>query len=384
MYFFEVFRAEAKAIFSDAAIVLTIIGGVILYAFLYPQPYLKEAVSGLGVVVIDEDKSDMSRQMKFMIEATPEIHIIKEVPSLLDARKLLVQGEAKGIIVLKHDFKRDVLLGHQPRVAIAADASYFLILGAILKGASKAILTESATLKITKLMLSSEPLANAKKEYTPYTLESMNLFNPHNSYTQYVIPAVFIIILQQTMLIGLGILGGHDNESPSDYSDNAPIWMRISARVSIFMALFMVHFLFYFGLCFEYYEVLHLASIADLLTLGFAFLLSSALLGVTLGALFPNREMATPLILFSSLPLVFSAGFVWPIEALPQWIVTLSLFFPSAPAIQGFLKINQMGTSFDAILVQYGVLWLQIFVYGLLSYLLLKAKKDARGTLKTL
>jgi len=379
MRFLEVLVGEAKNIFTDLAIVLTVVGGVVLYSFLYPQPYMKMAVSELKVVVIDHDKSDTTRQLKFMLEATPQIDIIAEVPSLLEAKKLFVSGGVKGIIIFDENFKRDLYLGKQPSVAVAADASYFLILGSILTGASKAILTESATLKIGKIMSGATPLVRAKKEYTPYTLNVHALFNPQNSYVQYVIPAVFIIILQQTLLIGLGILGGRDNENLNFRTSCAPVWMVMTSRIVIFMSLFMVHFLFYFGFSFEFYNIVHLGAIGDILTFGFAFLLSATLLGLTLGALFPNREMVTPIIVFSSLPLVFSAGFVWPIEALPSWIVTLSLFSPTTPAIQGFLQLNQMGASFSEIMVPYATLWLQILFYGLLAYALLSHKREIKA-----
>lgn len=380
MSFFEILKAEAKAVFSDTAIVLTIIGGVILYSFLYPQPYLNEAVSELDVVVIDHDNSDVTRRLKFMMQATPQIKISHEVASLKEARKLLVDDVVKGIIVFDKHFTRDLYLGQQPNVAIAADASYFLILGAILEGASKAVLTEAATFKVGRLMQESLPYAKAKEAYSPYVLKTINLFNVHNSYTQYVIPAVFIIILQQTMLIGLGILGGRDMEGLNHETINAPVSAVIAARLIIFITVFFVHAMFYFGFSFEFFNVSHLANMSDLVGLTLLFLLSSALLGLSLGALFPNREMATPIILFSSLPLVFSAGFVWPIETLPSWIISLSLFFPSTPAIQGFLQLNQMGAPLEAISIQTGVLGLQIVLYGLLAYLLLVR---ARGKIQS-
>ncbi|HFU74510.1 MAG TPA: ABC transporter permease, partial [Helicobacteraceae bacterium] len=139
MRFIEVLILETKAVFSDIAIVLTIIGGVILYAFLYPQPYVNEAVSELSVAVIDSDNSDVTRRLKFMLEATPQIKITNEVQGLEDAKELLRRDKIKGIIIFKKDFTHDIYLHKQPTVAIAADASYFLILGAILEGASKTV-----------------------------------------------------------------------------------------------------------------------------------------------------------------------------------------------------------------------------------------------------
>jgi len=102
---------------------------------------------------------------------------------------------------------------------------------------------------------------------------------------------------------------------------------------------------------------------------------ASAFFGIFLGSLFSSREIATPVILFSSLPLVFSAGFIWPLEALPDSLRLLSNAVPSTPAIEGFLKLNQMGATFDMIISEYAVLWLQVLVYAILGYYFINKKR---------
>ncbi|MEA1982562.1 MAG: ABC transporter permease [Campylobacterota bacterium] len=372
MRFLEVLRAEAKLIFSDIAIVLTVIGGVILYAFLYPQPYASQSVSKLSVSVVDLDRSQVSREIAFKLNATPQISIKRNDMSHRDAKEALLRGEVQAIVLIPKNFSKDLKQHLSPVIAVGADSSYFLIYGAVLEGAMKAVLTQSATLKVGRLLVSGEPLEKARKAYTPYKLQIINLFNKNNSYTQYVIPAVYIIILQQTMLIGLGILGGGINERLVRREDGhytrAPIWMMMTSRYIIFGALFFLHMLFYFGFSFSFFEVTHLANIADLLNLGVAFITACIFFGIFLGSIFNAREVATPIILFSSLPLVFSVGFIWPQEAIPTFIQNLSLLSPSTPAMQGFLRLNQMGAEFGAVVPQYVILWLQALIYAILGY----------------
>jgi ABC-2 type transport system permease protein len=63
------------------------------------------------------------------------------------------------------------------------------------------------------------------------------------------------------------------------------------------------------------------------------------------------------------MPLVFSAGFIWPVEAIPSPIVWLSQLFPSTPAIQAFLTINQMGGEWASVASHYTLLWLQAIAW---------------------
>ncbi len=370
MSFFEVLKFEFKNIFTNIPIVLTIIGGVLFYSFFYPQPYSNEVVKTLKVSVVDLDNSELSRKLIFSLSASPELNIIRKDLSSSDAKKALIENKIKGIIIIPAHFKRDLALHVSPTIAVGADANYFLIFGSVVHGALKSILTESASIKVANLLIKNTPLISAKKAYTPYTLQTINLYNPNMSYTYYIIPAVFILILQQTMLIGLGILGGFYNERKEKYL--APIWMKISSRTLIFGSLFSTHMLFYFGFSFDFYHIPHLASAFNMLKLGLPFILSTLFLGIFFGGLLKNQESATPIVLFSSLPLVFSAGFIWPKEAIPEFITYFSLLFPCTPAMQGFLKLNQMGANFDGVLVQYGLLWLQVLLYLVLSIYVLR------------
>ncbi len=371
MTFNKVFIDEVKKVFSDISIVLTIIGGVILYSFLYPQPYAMQSISALSVSVVDLDRSDASNDIIFKLNSTPQINVTRVDLSEIDAKNALVRGDIKAIVVIPNNFKRDLAFHKSPTIAIGADSSYFLIYGGVLEAAMKSILTYSATIKVANLLVNGMPLSGAKKAYSSYSLNIINLFNHQNSYTQYVIPAVFILILQQTMLIGLGILGGGVNERQEKCGTT---WMVMLSRVMIFGIIFFIHMLFYFGFSFEYFGVTQLASTTDLITFGIPFLLSSAFLGIFLGSLFSSREIATPTILFSSLPLVFIAGFVWPLEALPQTLVLFSNLIPSTPAINGFLKLNQMGAEFYVVVNQYTILWIQTIVYALLGYYVINRK----------
>ena len=378
MRFIDTLRAEAKLIFSDMAIVLTIIGGVVLYSFLYPMPYANQSVSDLEITVVDQDQSSISRDIAFKLNATPQISIARYDTSIDDAQKALMRGEVKAILLIPEHFKRDILLQNSPTVALGADSSYFLIYGGVLEGAMKSILTQSASIKIANLLKEQTPITHAKDAYTPYSLNIINLFNRDNSYIQYVVPAVFVLILQQTLLIGLGILGGGINERRRDgeegYFTKSPIWHMILSRFMIFGSLFFIHLLFYFGFSFELFEVTRVASISDILLFGIGFLSASISLGIFIGSLLNSREVATPVILFSSLPLVFSAGFVWPLESLPTTIHYLSLLIPSTPAIEGFLQLNQMGASFDMLSDNYLILWLQTDGYLLLSYIVMRKR----------
>jgi ABC-2 type transport system permease protein len=142
----------------------------------------------------------------------------------------------------------------------------------------------------------------------------------------------------------------------------------ILVRSAIIIAIYYLLSMYYFGASFTTHGVNTLASGGQLLTLLLPFLLSACFIGIWLGALTPRRELVTLVVLISSMPLVFSAGFIWPVEAIPAPLIWISKLFPSTPGIQGFLALNQMGAEWRQIAPQWTLLWLQTFVWGTLAW----------------
>jgi len=89
MSFFEVLKFEFKNIFTNIPIVLTIIGGVLLYSFFYPQPYANEIVKTLKISVVDLDKSELSKKLIFSLNATPQLNIVRQT-QVQTTRKMLL------------------------------------------------------------------------------------------------------------------------------------------------------------------------------------------------------------------------------------------------------------------------------------------------------
>ena len=190
-------------------------------------------------------------------------------------------------------------------------------------------------------------------------------------YINYVVPAVFVVILYQTLLIGVGLLGATQNEvdarGEEGYWQQVPGWKLVLARSLIFLMIYFVLTFYYFGFSFDYYNISKLAEPLELIQLIIPFLLATTFFGICIGLLLPRPELVTTLILFTSLPIVFSAGFVWPINMLPALLVDLSQIFPAIPAIQAFLQLNQMGADFSQISALWQQLWLQTFIYAIFS-----------------
>ncbi len=378
MTLLKLFEMELRAIFTNTALLLTVFGGVLFYSFLYPLPYAKQLPREQKIILVDLDASQLSRNLARMVDATPQVQIVHQAHSLTEAKNVMLEKKLAGILAIPNHFYRDLLQGRSPTLAYAGDASYFLVYGTVLQGMMSAGKTLAAQVKIKRLLVSGRPLQLAKNQYSSVRLQLHALFNEAGGYVNYVIPAVFILILHQTLIMGVGILGGTQNElavegEPIYWYSASPAKLLL-VRTIIFFVIYTLLSLYYYGPAFKLYDIPRLANISGLTLLNLPFLLSATFLGIALSTVLPRRELATLVILLSSMPIVFGSGFIWPQEAIPFPVLLLMQFVPAVPAIKAFVMLNQMGATFHQITPLVTQLILLALFYGILAYLLLEKK----------
>jgi ABC-2 type transport system permease protein len=107
----------------------------------------------------------------------------------------------------------------------------------------------------------------------------------------------------------------------------------------------------------------------DLALMAAPFVLSVSFLAQFVGAWFKRRETAVLLFLAASLPLFFMVGVAWPVEAIPDILRSFSRVFPSTSAIDGLVRINQMGATLHDVFRDWITLWILTCVYAILAVL---------------
>lgn len=387
MSWWEICKKELSAIFRNPAILLTVFGGVVFYSFLYPLPYAQQVPRELKVVVVNLDNSQLSRSLERMVDASPQVQLSGRAHSLAEAQRMFVEDSLAGIMLIPENFHRDLLLNKRPTLSFAGDASYFLVYGTVLEGMAGAGGTLAAQVKVTRMVMSGQSMVMASEQYSAIKLNIFSAFNETLGYVNYVIPAIFILILHQTLLMGTGILGGGQNEEllagkGDDYWLRAAGWKLLLIRLTLFVIIYWILCMYYFGFTFSFYGIPHLADFSQLNLFIAPFLLSTTFFGIALGFILPRRELATLLVLLSSMPLIFASGFVWPVSSVPEGLVRALQLIPVIPAMNGFLRLNQMGADFMDVFVYWRQLWFCAGLYGFLCCFLLWYKR--RKTVKSI
>lgn len=108
--------------------------------------------------------------------------------------------------------------------------------------------------------------------------------------------------------------------------------------------------MYYLSFSFQFYYIPRNGDLMELNLVFLPFLLGAASLWTCLEIILTCRELATLIVLFNSMPLIFRSGFIWLVEVILEPVTTITQYTPLVPAIKMFLGINQRGADFMMLL----------------------------------
>lgn len=372
----KVWAQEYRNIFSDYGVLLIFYGAVILYPIFYPIPYANEVLKETPVAVVDLDQTEMSRQVVRMLDAHELIRVATRPTDMAEAQQQFYERKVYGIILIPKDFERTILRGDQGSIVNYADASYFLIYRQVLTGISETLGTLSAGIQVKQMMAKGLLQEQAMATAIPLPLISFPLFNPSGGYASYIVPPVLILILQQTLLIGIGMLGGTAREYSSPHylcvaqNRSNRVLPLILGKAGAYFSLYILHSVYFFGVLFRFYHFPQRGDLLAALCFILPYLLAVIFLGMAIASLFRVREVAIMVLLFSSIPILFLSGFAWPAGSIPGWLFAVAHLIPSTAGIDGFMKLYQMGATMHDVLGEWFLLWGLAALYFILAWML--------------
>ena len=371
------FVAEWRRVLGTKSAFSLLILAPLIYGIYYPQPYLNQILRKLPIAVVDNDLSDISRQIVETLDASGAVSVTVRVRTLAEARAAIDRGKALAAVEIPQDTERDVLKGITVHIPIYADATYLFIFRSTASGIATALGTLTSDL-VSRGARSDGSLVKAKlASSSPADVLLQPIFNPVGGYASYIVPAAFLLILQQTLLIGAAMLTG------SALASAGGAFVGVLGRGIAHLTIYLPALTLYLVVLPRIYGFSTLGHLPQLFALGTVFLLATSFMGQAIGAWFKRPENATLLLLATSLPQFFTAGFAWPREALPDTIKALGRMFPADSAIDGLVRINQLGAGIWEVTHDWLGLWCLAVVYFALAVISAFAVKrgqvNARG-----
>ena len=374
---------ELRAIATSYSVLLVLVGGVFAYGLLYNYMYAPNVVREVPVVVVDHSHSALSREYIRMLDATPEADIRYQAQDMLEAKRLILQAKAYGILYLPRDFEERVQRGDESVYPFYATTAAFLYYESL----------ERANLEVMEAMdgayrmqlmefLSVQGLASVAIQ-SPVTVVGTALYNPIEGYGIYLIPSVLMIIIFQTLMMLVAMRAGSDRQhgALTPYARMRGSRMQIALSVVCgktlaYAVLYALFAFFLVGLLPLVFNIPHGASWGSLVALLVPYILGTSFLGLALSRWYTDAEAPILLIAFFSIGLIFLSGVSYPFELMPWYWQAVHYLIPAAPAVMAYVQLSGMDAALHDVWPQLLALWVQMAVYFALAVL------NYRGKLK--
>ena len=358
---------------KDEGVLIFFILVPLLYPLLYSWVYTNQVVRDVPVAIVDMSHSNLSRQFIRYYDATPDVKVAYHCNNLEEAKQLIGKHDVKGILYFPSDFEKKVIRGEQSKISVFCDMSIMLNYKAIYQSA----------VSISSKINSKIQIANARNfteredEITvePLRFEEVPIFNSTGGYGDALIPGVLILILQQTLVLGIGLGAGTARET-NRYRDLVPVSLHYNGIFRIVLGKSLCYFMVYSIMAAyitlvvpKIFGFIQIFDAKELLALMVPFLLASIFFGMIISCTIRYRENVMLIVVFMSVPLLFLSGISWPQSNIPGVWRAIACLFPSTFGIRGFVRLNTMGATLSDIELEYQALWLQVALYFFITCL---------------
>lgn len=369
-----IWKKEYLHILRSPSVLVIFFAATLLYPLLYGMIYKHEVLREVPVAVVDMSQSSLSRAYIRDLDATPELNISRECHSLEEAKHLFYQHKVHGILVISTEFASQINTGVQTYVSAYFDMSSFVYYKTMMTAISIVSKSFGAKIQYANLVAGGLTAQEAIVTVDPLPYQGISLFNHGGGFASFLLPAVFILILYQTLMLGINILAGNDWEE-NNMVKFRPMTKRYHGTLRIvfgkslcYFSIYIVFAFYVLGFVIRLFNLPHIGNFWDLVLFMIPFLLSSIFLAMTLSVCMRNLESAFLLLLFSTLPLLFLAGASWPQTNIPAFWKAVSYLFPSTHGIQGYIRINTMGANLSEVSKEYFILWLETGIYFITAW----------------
>ncbi len=369
---YGIFLAEIRESFNDAGTVLIFFVAAIAYPMLYSVGYINETIREIPVAVVDLDHTAMSRQYSRMLDATEQVKTACKPQSLKEAEELFYDGKIHGVVLIPASFQQDLFRGNQARVTVYCDAGRFFVYKQVYTAATYVTGMMNAGVEIKSMLAGGKMVDEAMNRYEAISPQMVDLYNPSSGYATFIVPGILMIVIQQSLLVGIGLLFGKHYErnkmiATGSVKGRVHNLQIILAKSMVYVALYLVTTLVTLVLFYHWLSFPDKTSFFNIYPLLILYLFAISFMGISISVWFRKRAHSLMFIVFLSPMIFFLCGVAWPTESLPGVVRLISYLFPTTPMLPAFLKLRIMGGGLASVKYEIMVLFIQMAGYFVLA-----------------
>jgi len=360
---------EIRTMFKDRGVVIMLVLAPLAYPILYCSLYRNETLIDVPVAAVDCSRSEESRELLHNIDATQSIQITSTYSTLAEAKQAYNEKKVHGVVYIPADFNKKLVAGDQTTVSVYADISSFMYYRIINQACSNCVMSMSNKIQVNRLNANGITGEAATIVSNPIPYEGIALYNEGAGFASFLMPAILILVLFQTLFLGIGIIAGTSRGENrfhvlvSSSVHRGGIFRVIIGKSSCYFLMYAAWSFFILMLIPRLFNLPHIGIPFDIMMLMIPFLLASIFFSMTVSVFLPHRETGMVIFMFMSLILLFLSGVSWPQSNINGFWKAFAWMFPSTCGVQGYIKINTLGADLRHITFEYVSLWIQTAIY---------------------
>lgn len=369
----ESYALELKDIFHDQGVILFFLFLPLVYPVIYSLIYGPELVRDVDVVVVDNDRTPLSRELVRDFNASEGADVIGYAAEMGEARHAMNSHECYAILEIPEGFARNIGRGESSQAILYCEMSLLLRYRALLFSATDLGLDMSARIQARDIKELGASSLMPKSD--PMPIEGVSVGNLQGGFDSFIMPGVLMLILQQCIVLAVGMMGGRRFEEArrginpvNAVGGTVFVTMlgRMVAYISILALplLWLVHFV---PLVFRFPMA---GDMLDIFTFLVPMVLACVSLGFVVQAFTREREAIMIIWVATSFLFLFLSGLTWPRYAMPEFWKFLSDLLPATWGVNGFILMNANGATLADVAPFYENLWWQAGGYFLLAWVI--------------
>ena len=360
---------ELLLVFRDEGVIIFFLLLNAIYPVFYALIYNPEVVRNERVVVVDDNRTAMSRDFTRRLDATQEIDIVGYAANMQEAQDAMHRKDCYGIVYFPRDFAQSVTRGEQGHVSLYCDMSVMMRYKAMftaLSNVSQGMGSERMSVAVEPVISMSGAIVDNRQ---------VPVGNPAMGIASAVLLFILPLVLQQSMILGIAMLHGGSIERRRRNGGRDPLAIEASPGATIIgkmmchqiiYVLPIIYVLHYVPLMFgfpQYGDLLHIICLVV------PFVIAVSFMGQTLSAVVNERESVFLLFVFSSVVFVFLTGVSWPRYLMSRLWRVVGDCVPSTWMVNGYVLMQTNGATLYQVQHPYWMLWIQVPVMFILAYL---------------
>ena len=368
-------KKEATQVYNDHSILLALLAAPLLYFALMGSTYFNKDEEKVSVGIVDLDQSQSSKAFLNKINATQKIKIIQAYNNLAEAKHGFNRFDVQALVHIPKGFEKKLKAHESTPIGLILNNSKFLSSNDINKAVNLVAMEYAEKSQETFFESKGINLSLAVKKAQPITAQINAVYNPTNNYGNFLLPALLILILHQTLLIGFSesvALDREKNQVALRFKESEYNFLNyILGKTGFYILLYSAYMLLTFLVAYPIFDLHINGSLFSLIIVSILFFIATIFYGWFVSSFFKSQARAMEIMAFTSYPVFLITGITWSFKEMPWVLQFISNLIPLKPYFEFLKKQTIMGVDnylYRTEIIQLLILLLIGYVAALLRF----------------